>query len=78
MPEGVMKAAEREIRFGVVAVQKGFAKAEEVVEALELQVRENLATGRHRPIGVLMVERGSLRPSQAKEVLDILKKEAPR
>jgi hypothetical protein len=38
----------REIRFGLMAVQKGFITSQQVVDALRVQVEENIAVGKHR------------------------------
>ncbi len=38
-----MEAEPEEIRFGVIAVQKGFVTPEKVVQALEIQVNEDLS-----------------------------------
>jgi hypothetical protein len=63
-------AQEKEtIRFGMMAVQKGFVTPQHVVDALEIQVRENFATGRHRLIGEILMEEGHLDPTQLEEIL---------
>jgi hypothetical protein len=72
-----MKAEDSEVRFGVLAVQKGFVKPEQAVEALEIQVKENLSNGVHRRVGDIMVEKGYMDSSQVKAVLAALKREGP-
>jgi len=58
-----------EKRFGMVAVEKGFVTAEQVVEAIEIQVEENMAQKKHRFIGTVLVDQGYMRHSQIQEVL---------
>ena len=35
-------------RFGTIAVDKGFISEEQLIKALELQAKENIAEGKHR------------------------------
>ena len=58
-----------EKRFGMVAVEKGFVTTEQVVEAIEIQVEENMAQKKHRFIGTVLVDQGYMRHSQIQEVL---------
>jgi mannitol/fructose-specific phosphotransferase system IIA component (Ntr-type) len=67
-----MEGNKDEIRFGMVAVEKGFVTPEQVVEALEIQVKENLSTGMHRCIGVILQSKGFITPSQLDEALKAL------
>ena len=69
-----MTDEDKEIRFGVVAVNKGFATAEQVIEALNIQVREDIATGKHRKIGMILLEKGHITMTQIDEVLNELAK----
>jgi hypothetical protein len=67
-----MEARKDEIRFGMVAVEKGFVTPEQVVEALEIQVKENLSAGMHRFIGMILQSQGVINRSQLDEVLHAL------
>ncbi len=58
-----------EKRFGMVAVEKGFVTSEQVVEAIAIQVEENLEQQKHRFIGTVLVDQGYMRHSQIQEVL---------
>jgi hypothetical protein len=58
-----------EKRFGMMAVEKGFVTPEQVLEAIEIQVKENMEQKKHRFIGTVLVERGYMRHSQIQEVL---------
>jgi hypothetical protein len=64
--------AKPEIRFGVVAIQKGFVTLEQAVDALEIQVKENTLEGEHRLIGQILLELGFISQSQIDEVLQTL------
>ncbi len=61
-----------EIRFGVVAIQKGFVTLEQAADALGIQVKENSLEGKHRPIGQILLELGFISQSQIDEVLQTL------
>jgi len=51
-------------------VEKGSVTPEEqVLEAIDLQVRENIEKNKHRLIGTILVDQGYMRHSQISEVL---------
>jgi hypothetical protein len=64
----------REIRFGLMAVQKGFITSQQVVDALRVQVEENIAVGKHRRIGEILVSQGLIDRAQIDEILSGLEK----
>ena len=64
-----MTIQELEKRFGTIAVEKGFITLQQLVDALEIQVRENLAGAKHRLIGEILSDLGFLTQPQIKEVL---------
>ena len=66
----------QEIRFGIIAFEKGFVTHEQIIKALEIQATENITTGKHRLIGEIMVEMGSINTSQVGEVLEAQSKDA--
>jgi hypothetical protein len=57
------------IRFGVMAVKKGFITPEQVVQALQIQVAENFSIGRHRLIGRILLGQDLITFSQLDQVL---------
>lgn len=59
-------------RFGVIAIEKGFIKKSQLIEALELQAEENIAAGRHRLIGQILLENGYMTEAQIEEVLAVI------
>jgi hypothetical protein len=50
-------------------VEKGFVTVEQILEAIEIQIRENMEQNKHRFIGTVLVEQGHMRHSQIQEVL---------
>jgi hypothetical protein len=58
-----------QIRFGMIAVEKGFITGHQLVEATVIQVREDVEGRPHRPIGEILVGLGYMRPSQVQVVL---------
>jgi hypothetical protein len=63
-----------ELRFGHVAVQKGFITQDQLLEALKVQVEEDLAGEPHRLLGRILCEQGAMRWGQVGKVLLILGK----
>lgn len=58
-----------EKRFGITAVDKGLITADQLIEAMTLQIREELAQRRHRPVGQILLELGYLDRLQVRQVL---------
>lgn len=58
-------------RFGSIAVQKGFITVDQLIEALEIQIKEELKTEEHRPIGSILYFEGQLSLPQIEEVLTL-------
>ena len=70
-----------DIRFGMVAVQKGFIKKEDILRALDIQLGEDFSVGRHRLIGKILLDEGLITLSQVGEVIESLskiKKQSPK
>ena len=59
-------------RFGSTAVDKGFITKDQLIEALELQARENVEEGKHRLLGQIFVDEGLLTTSQVDEILETM------
>lgn len=64
-----METEDIEMRFGVMAVKMGFVSPNHVIDALEIQVKEDLATGKHRPVGAILLDQGLLTELQMQEVV---------
>jgi hypothetical protein len=72
-----METEHLEKRFGIVALEKGFVTAGQVVEAMRIQVLEDVECGKHRLIGRILLEQGILTLTQVDEVLESLGKRLP-
>ena len=56
-------------RFGSIAVKKGFITSEQLIEAISIQVAENIKDNKHRIIGTILGDMGLLTIEQINEVL---------
>jgi len=75
--EDGMEIDHLEKRFGVLAVEKRFITADQVVEALRIQVLEDIEWGGHRLIGRILLEKGQITLPQINEVLASMGKNIP-
>ena len=57
------------LRFGVVAVGKEFITVEQLLEAMSVQIEEDVGRKKHRPIGKILLSMGDMNPPQLNEVL---------
>ena len=64
-----MVIEELEKRFGTKAVEKGFINFDQLMEALEIQVREDMEGKKHRLIGRIFFDMGLMTLPQIEEVL---------
>ena len=67
-----MSELNNEVRFGKVAVDMGFITMDQMLNAIEVQVRENIAFGTHRKIGLILLEEGKITNEQIDEVLLVM------
>ena len=58
-----------EMRFGTMAVEKRFVTADHVIEAMNIQILEDIEKREHRLIGSILLDQGLLTLSQIDEVL---------
>ena len=65
MSEGILDK-----RFGAVAIDKGFITLENLIDAIKIQVIENLEGSDHRLIGQILWEKGYLTTEQINEVIE--------
>jgi hypothetical protein len=56
-------------RFGIVAVENGFITSEQLIEAMQIQVYEDLEGSKHRLIGEILHEKEYITAIQIDEVL---------
>ena len=56
-------------RFGLIAIEKGFIKLDHLLEAMKIQIVEDVENTRHRLIGQILFEKGYITGFQIDEVL---------
>lgn len=60
------------IRFGVIAVRKGYITEEVLYEALRIQVEEDLKKEEHRLTGTILYDLGLMGEKEIKDVVNEL------
>lgn len=60
---------DRELRFGTIAMEKGFITKAQLVEALIAQIDDNIDKKKHRLIGTILFELGYITHQQIDKVL---------
>lgn len=65
-----MSDAKLDKRFGAIAIQKGFITLEQLLDAMKVQIVEDLENAEHRLVGQILWERGYISTEQIKEVLE--------
>lgn len=63
-----------ERRFGVIAVRKGYITVDHLLEALRIQVMEDLEEKKHRSIGTILHDEGFMTIQQINDVRKLLTK----
>ena len=71
------KIKQYEKRFGVIAIEKGFITADDLIRALSSQAEENIKKGRHRLIGEILLGMDLITAKQIEEVVSTLIRERP-
>lgn len=64
-----------EKRFGTIAVEKAFINKDQLLEAMRIQVNENIAGKDHMPIGSILMKLKYVTETQVNEVLLSLRRE---
>jgi len=64
-----------ERRFGFIAIEKGFIKADQLYEALMRQRAQETGGTERRPLGMILKDLGYLSVSQINEILQTLQDE---
>ena len=65
----VMSIKNLDQRFGASAAKMGFITSEQLIEALAVQVKENVNNGSHRLVGSILLEKGYMNLEQIDQVL---------
>ena len=63
-----------EIRFGNIAMSKGFITGEQLVNAINTQIKMEVENHEHRLLGEILVDMEAMKESQVKKVLKAMKK----
>jgi hypothetical protein len=63
-------------RFGLIALEKGFIKADQLYEALIRQRAQETGGAERRPLGMILKDLGYLTVSQINEIMQTLEPEA--
>ena len=69
-----MTKEDKEIRFGIIAIDKGYTTTEQIIDALKIQVNEDTLAGKHRRIGMILFEQGHITLMQIDDVLKEIEK----
>jgi hypothetical protein len=59
-------------RFGIVAIENGFIDADQLLEAMKMQVFEDLKGGKRRLIGEILKEKNYITDDQIEQVLRLM------
>ena len=62
-------------RFGRIAVEKGYITKGQLLDALKIQVEEDLEGMEHRLVGTVLFSMGHLTMEQIIDVLEVIKEE---
>ena len=65
-------------RFGFIAIEKGFIKADQLYEALMRQRAQETGGAERRPLGMVLKDLGYLIVSQINEILQALQEESKK
>ena len=69
------KIKQYEKRFGVIALEKGFITAADLIKALTIQANENIKKGHHRLIGEILLGMELMSAKQIEEVVSTIIRE---
>ncbi|MBW2589831.1 MAG: hypothetical protein JRD71_03785 [Deltaproteobacteria bacterium] len=64
-----------EKRFGIIAVEKGFITPEDLIEALKVQVSQEIEVGKHRLLGGILLHQDKITARQIDDVVKTLFKQ---
>lgn len=64
-----------EKRFGVTAIEKKYITPENLIDALKIQIEEDIALQTHRLVGEILLDLGHITAMQIQDVLDTIFRE---
>jgi hypothetical protein len=65
-------------RFGVIAIEKRYIEPDDLIEALTIQVREDIEKKPHRFIGEIFLDQDIMSPDQIEEVVKAVFNQRPQ
>ncbi len=75
MVKTTAKIEHYEKRFGIVAIEKGFISPEDLIEALKIQVSEEIDIGKYRFFGTILLCQDKITARQIDDVVKTLFKQ---
>ena len=69
MSDRPRKIEHYEKRFGIIAIEKGFITKDELIDALRIQVKEDIKKGTHRLMGEILASQDKMTARQIEDVL---------
>ena len=72
MPDKPGRIDHYEKQFGIIAIEKGFISSEDLIEALKIQVKEDIEYATHRLIGEILLDKKIITAPQIQEVLNTI------
>lgn len=70
MPQELKKTDLYEKRFGAIAIEKGYITSKDLVNALTIQVKEEIETEYHRLIGAILFDLNLMTGKQIEEIVN--------
>jgi hypothetical protein len=77
MPDEHSNIEHYEKQFGMIAIDKGFITPDMLVQALKIQVEEEVEFHTHRLIGEILMEKDYITAMQIQEILNLIFKNKP-
>jgi len=77
MPDEHSNIDHYEKQFGIIAIEKGFITPAMLIEALKIQVEEEVEFHTHRLIGEILMEKDYLTAMRIQEILNLIFKHKP-
>ncbi len=75
MVKTTSKIEHYEQRFGIISIEKGFISSEELIEALTVQVGEEIEIGKNRLLGEILLYQDRITARQIDDVVKTLFKQ---
>ena len=72
MPDKPGSIEHFEKRFGITSIEKGYITADNLIEAIKVQVEEDIEYKDHRLIGEILMEKDYLTADQIEDVLNTI------